>query len=294
MADERLLQLLIVGMGARRYRVERPWGRLPGGSFPGSVTWVATDADDSLYVFQRYDSTVHKGPAPAVSVFRRDGEFVGTWGDGFIKDAHGIYVTRAGTVMLVDRDAHQVLAFDRKGVPIFTIGKRDVPNAPFNHPTNLAEGPDGFLYVSDGYGNTNVHKFSASGEHVRTWGRPGSGPGEFSVPHGICVTADNRVLVGDRENGRVQIFDPDGGYLGELTNVYNPMSVCVDPSGTIFVSDQVPRLTAFAPDGSRIGGCRPVLHGGHGMSIDSAGNIYLAESRPNRVTKLSVLNDWHG
>jgi peptidylglycine monooxygenase len=149
--------------------------------------------------------------------------------------------------------------------------------------------PSGDIYVSDGYGGTSVHRFGADCALKKTWGRPGKGPGEFSIPHGIWVVPDGRVAVGDREHNRVQIFDPDGNYLSELTGFFHPMCIYGDDAGVLYVSDQVPRLVAIKPDGTRVGSCRPVLNGGHGIFEDSRGNFYLAEMNPNRITRLSLL-----
>jgi DNA-binding beta-propeller fold protein YncE len=79
------------------------------------------------------------------------------------------------------------------------------PGGPFNRPTNIAVGPRGDLYISDGYGNCRVHRFSTTGELKQSWGVPGIGPGQFHLPHGIATAADGRVFVCDRENDRIQI-----------------------------------------------------------------------------------------
>src|SRR5207245_7755883 len=93
---------------------------------------------------------------------------------------------------------------------------------PFHYPTNLALSPQGELYVSDGYGNARIHKFSAEGQLLFSWGEPGSGPGQFHIPHGIAVDRQGRVYVADRENSRIQLFAPDGAYLSQWTDVARP------------------------------------------------------------------------
>ena len=192
---------LVVLLGDRHYKVKRPWGELPANGTFGLISQLALDSAGRVYVFQRSQ--------PPVLVFEPTGSFRSAWGHGYIADAHGIFISPSDQVFLVDRDSHQILIFTIDGNLIGSLGERNVPHfqAPFNHPTNVAVARDGDIYVSDGYGNSTVHRFSSTGEFIQTWGRPGVGPGEFSTPHAICVDQRERILVVDRENNRVQIFD---------------------------------------------------------------------------------------
>lgn len=273
-------EMLSVTLGDRRYRIERPWGRLPEGMAIGHISQIAADSKGRVYLFRRAD--------PPVLVFEADGSYRGAWGEGLVADAHGIAITPDDRILLVDRDAHQVMAFDTDGRELFRLGERHRPRqgAPFNHPTDIAVAPSGDFYVSDGYGNTNVHRFDAAGRHVGTWGRPGSGPGEFTTPHGIWVTADGRVVVGDRENDRIQVFSAEGEFLAIWTGVHRPMDIWGDPEGRIYVTDHVPALVCWQDDGTPVGRCRPVWNGAHGLWGDPAGNIYLAEQQPARITRM--------
>jgi DNA-binding beta-propeller fold protein YncE len=271
-----------VALGEQLYRIDRSWAHLPQGRVLDGVSQVAVDSHDHVYVFQRAD--------PPVVVFDESGELVGSWGTGTIADAHGIFITKHDRVLLVDRDGHQVIGFDLGGRRLWEIGERRKPRlqAPFNHPADVAVDPEsGHMYVADGYGNSAIHRFDGEGKYIRSWGRPGKGPSEFTTPHGVWVDASHRVLVADRENDRLQIFDPDGTYLDEWRDLYHPMDIFVDAAGNVFVTDQIPRITMFSPDGTLVGRCKPVPIGGHGICGDSRGNLYLSEVAPvNRVTKL--------
>ncbi len=275
---------LFAVLGEQRYRIDRPWGRWPEHIPVGIISKCAVDAGGNLYVCQRRSTPV--------LVFDPEGNFVGSWGEGQIADPHGIACAPDGRILVVDRDAHQVLVFDPEGALLLALGERHRPRtqAPFNHPTDVAVGPGGDFYVSDGYGNTMVHRFAPDGALVRSWGGRGSGPGEFTTPHGIGVLGDGRVLVGDRENNRVQVFSPEGDYLKDFGPFYKPMDIHIDGEERIYVSDQVPRVTALAADGEIIGSCKPVAAVPHGVSGDAAGTLYFVETHTTVITRLAPVS----
>jgi 6-bladed beta-propeller protein len=158
---------------------------------------------------------------------------------------------------------------------------------PFNHPTRATVSPDGEIYVADGYGNARIHRFTPEGEWRASFGDVGQGPGEFMTPHSIIVDRQGRLVVCDRENDRVQLFDRDGRWIAEWRGLCGPMDLCECDDGAILVTDQVPSVNAFAPNGARIGRGRPSLNGAHGIALGRAGEIYLAEIDPSVVTKLT-------
>jgi hypothetical protein len=217
---------------------------------------------------------------------------LGSWGEGALAEPHYINAGRDGTMLVADRDAHQVLGFDRAGKLVQALGKRHWPSldAPFNHPTAAAEAADGEIYVADGYGNSSVHRFASDGALIKTWGGQGSGPGAFTTPHAIAVDRHGRVLVGDRENNRVQLFDRTGKYLAEWGDFYHPMQVWIDDRDLVFVTDQIPRISLLTLDGKLVGRCRGAINGAHGLSGDADGNLYLSELPPQEITKLERLN----
>jgi len=270
-----------ITLAGRRYSVERDFGRLPAGIKPARISQVAVDSAGYIHVLRRGD--------PPVLVFTSGGAFVRAYGEGAIFDSHGISIDARDRVWVVDRDAHEVVVFDMNGKPVLKLGERHQPcwAEPFNHPTRAAVAADGEIYVADGYGNARVHRFSSHGRLLASFGEVGHGPGQFMTPHSVIVDRQDRVLVGDRENDRVQVFDRAGGWLMDWRGLCRPMDLLERDDGAILVSDQVPSLTAFAPDGERLGRARPSLNGSHGVALAPDGAIYLAEIDPSSVTKLA-------
>jgi peptidylglycine monooxygenase len=272
---------LVVGTGDFVYDVVRPWGTLPEGWTLGLVSHVAVDSKDRVYFYQRKD--------PPVLVFDRDGRFLAGWGSQRLRDAHGIFAGPDDHLWVCNRDEHEVLKLSPEGRIVLVLGQRGRPalQAPFNHPADVAVAPSGEVYVADGYGNSAVHRFSPDGRHLGSWGAPGAGRGQFTTPHGIWVDGRDRVLVADRENNRVQLFSPEGDYYGEWGDLYHPMDIYVDAGGTVYVTDQIPRISMYSPEGRLLARGRPVAIGAHGVWGDSRGNLYLAEVGLSQVTKLA-------
>jgi sugar lactone lactonase YvrE len=274
---------LHVALGDALYRVERPFGVFARGT--ALVSDVACDSRDHVFVLLRADPLVDR-PAPAVLELDSEGALVGAIGEGLIADGHMLAIDRDDRLFVVDRDAHQIVVLERTGALLWTIGERHRPGRPFAHPSAVAFGPDGTLYVADGYGASRIHRFDPAGTLLGSWGSPGNSPGQFTTPHGLWVLADGRVLVADRENDRVQAFSATGDWLATWTDFPRPMDLWSDPEGAVYVTDQVPRLSRLSPDGALTGRCRPVLNGAHGICGDAMGRLYLAEVNPSRVTRL--------
>jgi DNA-binding beta-propeller fold protein YncE len=276
------IDTLVVALGSRRWKVERPFGELPAGS--GKVTDVATLADGRVLVLTRRDHYVDP-QCDCVQVLGCDGTFLGSWGAGRIADAHMIAVDAQDRVWVVDRDCHEVVCFDADGRELGALGRRHGPLEPFNHPSDVAFGPDGRIWVSDGYAGGLIHCFSPGGDLEHSFGEVGIASGCFMTPHGLWITADGRVMVADRENNRVQVFDDGGALLDVWSGFHRPSDIWGDGDGNVYVVDGVPSLTRLDGAGRRNGRCRPVLNGAHGM-WGHAGLFFLAEGNPSRITRL--------
>jgi sugar lactone lactonase YvrE len=210
---------MAIGSHKLEYEVVQGWERLPEGWAFTEVVGVAVDSRERVFVFCR-------GPHPLI-VFDKEGRFVDAWGAGRFVRPHGIFISPDDRVFLVDDEGHSVYEYSTQGELRRRLGDGQpsdtgyVPGrspvargaGPFNTVTNVALAPDGELYVADGYGNARVHRFAADGRLLGSWGEPGSGPGQFNLPHGIAVDRRGRVYVADRENSRVQIFSRDGVLL---------------------------------------------------------------------------------
>ena len=271
---------ITIGMGDFIYEYKADWARLPAGQTFQGPSAVAVDSQDRVYVFQRR--------GPPVVVFDREGKFLSAWPrrDGELEDAHHIYIGPDDSVYLADRDAHQVLKYTTEGETLMALGNRyrAALQAPFNHPSDIAVAPSGEIYVSDGYGNSSVHRFTPDGRHLGSFGEPGSGPGQFRVPHSIRVANDGRVYVCDRENSRVQVFSQDGAFLDQWTDFKYPMGIHIDAAQNVYVTDQVPRLSIYNLEGELLARGR-TFEFGHNVYSDSRGDIYAVDTANQRVQK---------
>jgi DNA-binding beta-propeller fold protein YncE len=264
---------------------------LPADLSHREVADVCVDAHERLFLYGRYDHAVY--------AYDRNGAFLRSWGNELFGRSHGITAGPDGAIYCVDDGAHAVRKFSPDGALQLTLGTPNEPAdtgydgrnsdtircsaGPFNRCTSLAVAPNGDLYVTDGYGNARVHHFSARGELRRSWGAPGTEPGQFRIPHGVCVLGDGRVLVADRENNRIQFFDPDGTFLEEWTDLERPASIALDASGRIYVAEMKSRVSVFEPDGRLVArwgayGCEAGnFIAPHGIAVDPHGDVYVAE-----------------
>jgi hypothetical protein len=277
---------LVVALGERRYRVERPWGDLPSGA--GMVSDVVLDSRGHVFVLLRSDALAGPAGTPVVEL-APDGSRLATWGGDLIADAHMLSCSPEDRLFIVDRDAHEVVICSTDGERLGGIGARHRPLEPFNHPADVAFAPNGDVFVSGGYADSRVFRFGPEGRGLGSFGEIGTGDGQFLNPHAVWVMPDHRVVVADRENDRLQVFDPDGRHLANWGGFRQPLDIWGEPDGTLFITDLVPSLHMLTSDGRRLGRCRPVLNGAHGIWGDKQGRLYLAEPNPSRLTRLVPL-----
>jgi len=280
------------------FRVLEGWGKLPEGWRYVEAAGVAVDSRDNVYVFNR-------GEHPLI-VFDREGNFLRSWGEGLVGRAHGITIGPDDEVWLTDDGNHTIRKFTPEGKLLLTIGDPDKPatlqsGEPFNRPTHVALSPlTGDLFISDGYGNSRVHKYDPKGRHLFSWGEPGTDPGCFNLPHNIATDAEGLVYVADRENHRVQVFDAEGRYLVQINNLHRPCGLLIDrrEGGTIYVGElgsdlavnqSVPnlggRVSILSLKGDLLGRVGDRFRGEkpgqfvapHGVVTDSRGDLYVAE-----------------
>ena len=296
----------VVGSGKYTYEVDVDWAKVPPGIEVRACA-VTVDARDRVYCFSR----VAEHP---VMVFERDGTFLGSWGAGMFTFPHAIRAEADGFLWLCDEHLMQFMKFTPEGRLVQTIGEKGgrsdtgVPaddfssqawrkvthgGGPFNLPTDIAFAPDGTMFMTDGYGNARVHKFSPEARHLSSWGEPGNRPGQFNLPHGVWVDRRGRVLVADRENDRVQVFDQEGKLLQVWpTELIGPAFFYVDADDIVYVPEHNGgMISVLTLDGERLArwGEGPVMRSTHGIWGDSHGDIYAVQpgewGRVRRVVK---------
>jgi DNA-binding beta-propeller fold protein YncE len=311
--------------GGYKFEVVEGWRQLPRGLALGDeIPGVATDSRDRVYVFNRSEHPV--------AVFESDGRFLGTWGEKELAGRpHGITITRDDVVWCTDDGNHTVRKFTLEGKLLQTLGRPNQPSdsgyvpgskhplasikrgaPPFNRPTKVAVAPSGDLYITDGYGNARVHRFSATGACIQSWGEPGEGPGAFNLPHTAWVHTDGRVFVCDRENSRIQIFDPEGRHVATWNMQGRPQELAIKENcafisllpwfaggytmaGKLMTESVQAHLRICDLEGNVLAKFGGTNYGemdsfvsAHGMCIDSQGNWYVVETGQRGLERLGV------
>jgi DNA-binding beta-propeller fold protein YncE len=197
-----------------------------------------------------------------------------------------------------DRRQRPTLGYRGAGGRICLIGLEEgnAWRGPFNLPTDIAVAPSGEIFISDGYGNARVHKFSAGGEYLFSWGEPGSGRGQFNLPHGVWIDRRGRLLVADRENNRVQVFDQNGNLLTIWpTELIGPAFFYVDDEDIVYIPEHNAGMVSILTlDGERLarwGG--PIYRSCHGIWVTRHGDLYVVQpgewGRVGRVVRYERL-----
>ena len=326
------------------YRTIKNYFKLPSGRVWGSTSAVEIDPDGrSIWVAERCGQnncldrkTGRMSELPTVLKFDANGNLVTAFGAGLLIFPHGFHVDRQGNIWVTDGQddgparppraegappptgpigpmpgatrGNQVWKFSPEGKVLLTLGKPGGAAGPdyFYQPNDVVTDANGNIFVSEGHGagNNRILKFDSTGKLIKTWGRLGSGPGEFDQPHALAIDSRGRLLVGDRNNNRIQIFDLEGNYLSQMHQFSRPSGIYITRDDMIYVTDSESESVARNHDGWRRGirwGSLkdgkvigfipdPVLKStttsaAEGVAVDAAGNIYGAEVGPKGVAK---------
>jgi hypothetical protein len=297
---------------ATGYDVVRSWPVHPKDLAWGAMAGIAIGPQDQVWTFNR-------GAVP-VQAYTADGELIRSWGQGQFREPHQVRFDQSGNVYLVDSGLHVVRKYTPEGTLLLTLGTPGEPGddtTHLNRPTDVAIAPVGDLFVTDGYGNNRVVHFNPAGQFVQAWGSLGTGPGQFSLPHSIALDSRGRLLVADRNNARVQVFDQTGRFLDEWRDLLIPWHIVVTDRDEIYVCGSSPMrwpklpipgllvgippkdqlIMVFAPDGrvTRLwtfarGQGPGELDWVHGLAVDRSGNLYLGDIQGRRAQKFLRLD----
>lgn len=319
------------------YRTVEGWAKLPAGRVWGSTSAVAIDKDGvSVWVGERcgQNSCVGSDLDP-ILLFDKDGNLVRSFGRGMVNWPHGIHVDREGNLWVVDgRDnravaprnapadapppvqparvfGHQVLKFSPRGELLLRLGTDGGAREPgyFFQPNAVFVAPNGDIFVAEGHAsgpeaNARVLKFDRTGRLLTSWGKKGTGPGEFDQPHALAMDSQGRLFVADRSNDRIQIFSQSGTLLDTWHQFSRISGLHIDPNDVLYAADS--ESGSIAPSrpewqrGIRIGSARtgevtafipdPVTttrntSAAEGVAVDRNGVIYGAEVGPRALKR---------
>jgi peptidylamidoglycolate lyase len=298
---------------ASKYQLVKDWPKLPKGYALSQVTGVGIDTSQNIFLFHRTGRQWEE-PFPdslislntILMLNRETGEVMNSWGANLFIMPHGLTVDKENNVWVTDVALHEVFKFSHEGKLLMKLGVPKVPGNDsfhFNLPTDVAIAEDGSFYVSDGYGNSRVVKFSKEGKYLFEWGKRGDKPGEFHTPHGIDLDLYGNVYVADRDNNRIQKFDANGKFLKEWKNdkAVQLYSLSIDKrNNNLFAIDYLTILdtiikgsdilefdstiklsTRFGRSGFYDGPkCRY-----HDIAVDNEGNIYVGDILGNKIQK---------
>ena len=258
-----------IGAGDYMYEVAEGWGEFP---VDGVVSDVATDSQDRVYAAVRTSQTAELKTG-VILVFDRDGNYLRSWGEDLFTVCHGLWISPSDEVFHADAGDHTVTKFDTDGNVLMTLGTRGpgwrgreaVPFADSRGAVDVR----GHLRLGRlpaellpqilarrraaphlGKGDPVYYQREVLGEVT---GTPGTGPGEFNLPHDITVDRNDLSYVQDRENLRCQVFDPEGNYLTEWKDVQAPNDAVIDEDDVMHIAEGMGGILIVKLDGEVIG-----------------------------------------
>ena len=263
------------------YKLVDNWPSLPDGMKLSGISAVASDSKDNIYLLHRVK--------PYVIVLDKDGKVARSW-NGDFKTPHGLRIDKDDNLWIADMANHLVQKFTPEGKLLLSLGMKDKPGLAedqFNKPADAFVAKDGAVYVADGYGNSRIARFSSEGKFMKEWGTKGKGESQFNIPHVVWIDGQERVIVGDRENSRVQVFDRDGKLLAVWKDTGAPYGLAVHKDrvyladgkkGTIRVLDKDGKLLTRweAADGKNVP---------HWIHVDRQGAVYVGFVSGSKVQK---------
>lgn len=289
------------------YEVDPNWPNRPEYISWGAMPGIAIDKEDQVWLYTR--------AKPPIQKYYPNGRFIKSWGDDIIGEAHYIKIDKNGNVWVADIGRHVVLQFTAEGRLLKTLGTPGRAGRDENHlnkPTDMAITQGGDVFVSDGYGNDRIVHFDKNGKFVKEWGRTGTGPGEFNLPHAIVVDSKGILYVADRSNGRVQVFDQSGKFLSQWQNLIVPWGIFITAKDELWICGSSPMekymskywelppkdqiVMKFDRKGNPLSvwtlpmGLGKTAQPGevnwlHSVAIDSKNNFYLGDIRGQRAQK---------
>ena len=293
------------------YQLVKNWPRLPFDTIPGSPTGLGVDSNQNIFVFHRAGRvwSAESGmpesfiPGKTVLLLNTVGEIINSWGGDFFVMPHGLTVDKDDNIWLTDVGLQQVFKFSPEGKLLMTLGEAGVHGKDATHfsmPTDVVVDNNGDFYVSDGYGNSRIIKFSPEGHYILEWGSRGERENEFNIPHAIELDDKGTVYVADRENKRIQLFSPEGHFINMWTDKQfdKVSSVVFEKTNKSFVavdyisspSDEVTgsSILFFDISGNFIGKSNEEQGLNcwyHNIQTDKHGNIFVTDLNNNRILK---------
>ena len=261
------------------YRVVPDFFHSSDGIGVGEASAVALNSKGHIFLFQRAE--------PMLAEYDENGSYLRSLGSGLFTHPHGLRIDKDDNLWTTDDGSHLVLKLSSTGRVLLVLGRKNVAAESdwlFNQPTDVAFGKNGDIYVSDGYGNSRVVKFDRDGSFLKAWGKYGTGPGEFNLPHSVVVDAQGNVYVGDRENQRIEIFDADGNFLKQWTGIGYPYGLFITADQHVWMIDGgYDRIVELDTNGKIIGALGEPGHApgqlawGHFLAIGGDEKIYVAD-----------------